>query len=50
MSATVETYNLVAANGRHIRKATRVRYSDGRVVAFTEKLTRREALIQAERQ
>jgi hypothetical protein len=46
-TATVENYKLAAANGRHIRVATRVKYSDGRVVAFIEKMSKREALRQA---
>ena len=43
----VETYNLHAANGRHIRKATRVRFADGQSIAFTERLSKREAIRQA---
>lgn len=35
---TVETYNLSAANGRHIRKATRVILEDGQVVEFVERI------------
>ena len=46
---TVETYNLTARNGRHIRKATRVRFSDGFTVDFTELLPKGEALRQAQR-
>jgi hypothetical protein len=46
-TATVESYNLQASNGRHIRTATRVRFADGRVVSFTEKMSKREALRQA---
>jgi hypothetical protein len=40
----VETYDLTAANGRHIRKATQVRLPDGRVVRFIEQVPRREAI------
>ena len=43
----VETYDLIAANGRPIRKATRVVMPDGRVISFAERLSRREALRQA---
>ena len=45
---TVETYQLVAGNGRPIRKATRVRFADGRVVSFIERLSKREAVRQAQ--
>lgn len=48
-TTTVETYNLTARNGRHIRKATRVRFSDGATVEFTELLPKGEALRQAQR-
>jgi hypothetical protein len=40
----VETYDLTAPNGRHIRKATQVRLPDGRVVRFIERVPRREAI------
>jgi hypothetical protein len=43
----VETYQLIAANGRPIRKATRVLLPSGQVVSFTERLSKREALRQA---
>jgi hypothetical protein len=49
-TATVETYKMFASNGRYIRQATLVRYNDGTVVEFTEKMTKREALKQAEGQ
>lgn len=45
----VETYSLKARNGRHIRKATKVVFADGHEVAFTERLSRREALRQVAR-
>jgi hypothetical protein len=48
--ATVSTYQLIASNGRPIRQATQVTYSDGAVVRFTEKMSKREALRQAEAQ
>lgn len=44
---TVETYQLRTNTGRKIRKATRVKFTCGRVVAFTEKLSNREAIKQA---
>ena len=44
---TVETYRLTAANGRHIRMATRVRFPDGEVVAFLERLGKRRAIAEA---
>jgi len=43
----VETYTLRAGTGRKIRRATRVVLPDGRVISFTERLSRREALRQA---
>lgn len=42
----VETYQLTASNGRHIRKATQVVFPDGYVVRFMEKMSKREALRQ----
>lgn len=44
----VESYNLTARNGRHIRVATRVVYPNGETVEFTERMSKREALRQAE--
>lgn len=46
-TATAETFDLFAANGRYIRKATRVRYADGRIVEFTERIPKGAALDQA---
>lgn len=43
----VETYNLTASNGRHIRKATKVTRPDGTEIRFTEKMSKREAIRQA---
>lgn len=48
LPSTVETYKMFASNGRYIRQATLVRYSDGTEVRFTEKMSKREALKQAE--
>lgn len=49
MQATaVETYNLKAGNGRHIRIATLVRLPDGTEIRFTERMGKREALRQAQ--
>jgi len=42
--AKVETFRLVAANGRPIRKATKVVLADGREIRFVEKMTKGEAL------
>jgi hypothetical protein len=42
----VFTYQLVAQNGKPIRKATGVRFPDGREIRFTERLTKRDALAQ----
>jgi hypothetical protein len=40
----VKDYKLIAANGRHIRTATKVILDDGTEIKFTEKLTKREAV------
>lgn len=44
----VETYQLVAGNGRPIRKATVVTFADGEQVRFIEKLPKGEAIKQAQ--
>lgn len=44
---TVETYTLIASNGRKIRKATKVTFADGYCVRFTELIGKREAIRQA---
>lgn len=44
----VETYRMVTPSGRPIRQATRVRFPDGRVVAFMDKMPKGEAIKQAE--
>jgi hypothetical protein len=44
----VETYDLRTASNRPIRKATRVLFADGTVIAFTERLSKREAIRQAD--
>ncbi len=46
--AKVETYQLTAPNGRHIRIATRVILASGEAIAFTERMTKRDALRNAE--
>ena len=43
----VETYQLLASNGRPIRKATRVVMENGRVIRWTERISKREALRTA---
>lgn len=45
---TVSTYQLVAGNGRAIRKATRVTFTDGEVISFIERLPKGKAIEQAE--
>jgi hypothetical protein len=45
-NATVETYSLVASNGRPIRKAARVVFADGREVRFLDRMSKREAIRQ----
>ena len=45
--SAVETYSLRTTTGRHIRKATRVRFADGVVVSFIERMSKRDAIRQA---
>lgn len=47
---TVSLTRLVTATGAHIRMASKVTYPDGQVILFTERLSKREALRQAEYQ
>lgn len=42
----VETYTLKTSTGRQIRKATQVVFPCGKIVRFTEKMTKKEALRQ----
>jgi hypothetical protein len=44
----VETYNLTARNGCHIRMATKVVFADGREVKFLDRMGKAEAIRQAE--
>jgi hypothetical protein len=46
----VETCQLVAGNGRPIRKATKVVFPDGVEVRFMEKMSKRRAIEQAAEQ
>jgi hypothetical protein len=46
----VELFRMVAANGRHIRMATKVTFADGTVVKFMERLPKGEAVRQAMQQ
>lgn len=48
-AATVENYSLYAANGRRIRTATKVTIN-GQEVRFMERMSKREAIRQAERE
>ena len=48
-SPKVQSYNLTASNGRHIRVATMVILADGTEIRFMEKLTKAEALRAAAR-
>ena len=43
-------YALVSQNGRRIRTATQVTLADGGVIRFTEKLSKREAMRNAQHQ
>ena len=45
----IENYALIAVNGNKIRTATRVIFSDGSKVSFTEKMSKREATEQSKR-
>lgn len=45
---TVGTYQLVAGNGRPVRKATVVTFADGEEVRFIERLPKGKAIEQAE--
>jgi hypothetical protein len=47
-TATVKSYNLQASNGRHIRVATKVVFADGREIRFIEKMSKRDALRNAQ--
>lgn len=44
----VRNYELLARNGRKIRTATMVVFPDGREVRFTERMSKREAIRQAQ--
>ena len=44
ITAEVLSYNLKAVNGRHIRKATLVRFSDGVDVKFLDPMPKRRAM------
>jgi len=44
---TVITYNLIAGNGKKIRKATKVIFASGGEIKFTEMLSKKEAVKQA---
>ena len=46
----VETYNLKTRKGKHIRKATMVIFPDGKVIRFIEKMGKKEAIRQAQKQ
>jgi len=45
----IENYNLKAANGKHIRVATLVRFN-GDEIRFIEKLSKREIVVQLKHQ
>lgn len=46
----VETYRMVASNGKHIRMATKVVLPNGQEMRFIDKLSKREALNAAREQ
>ncbi len=47
-TASVGTYQLYAANGRAIRRATMVTFDDGRLIKFTEYIpSKRQAIREA---
>jgi hypothetical protein len=43
----VTDYDLIAINGRHIRKATKVVFQDGSEIRFTERMPKNAAIAQA---
>lgn len=47
MKTHIETYQLKTIDGKHIRKATLVRFEDGKVIRFMERMPRIEAKKQA---
>ena len=47
MKPTVTTYNLFAGNGRHIRKATKVIFPDGKEIRFLERVGKKLAIREA---
>lgn len=47
---TVSNYNLQTSSGKHIRVATQVTLPNGQVIRFAEKLTRKEAIRNAQAQ
>jgi hypothetical protein len=44
----VQNYTLKAANGKHIRIATKVILPNGEEIKFTEKMSKKEALRNVE--
>jgi len=49
MMTTAMLYQLVTPDGRPVRKATKVRFPDGYVIKFIDKLPSKEAIKQAKR-
>jgi hypothetical protein len=47
---TVKNYTLIASNGRKTRVATKVVLSDGTEIKFIERLSKRDAIRNAEYQ
>jgi hypothetical protein len=43
----IETYTLMATNGKRIRRATKVVFNTGREIKFMDKLTKSEAISAA---
>ena len=46
----VESYKLYASNGRYIRTATKVILNDGKEIKFLDKMSKKEAIKNAQTQ
>lgn len=50
MAVKVENYHLHRPDGSHIKIATRVIFDDGEIISFVEKMSKREAIKNAQYQ
>jgi hypothetical protein len=46
----VQDYKLYASNGRYIRTATKVIFNDGKEIKFLDKMSKKEAVKNAQAQ